>query len=60
MSQRFPVYNLKWVNDIFKYDESFLKSNNEESDKRYVQYIKVGVQYPGKLQDLHNHFYLKE
>ena len=45
---------------FFKYDESFLKSNNEESDKRYVQYIKVDVQYPGKLYDLHNHFYLKE
>ena len=30
-----------------------MKNYNEESDKRY--FLKVDVQYIGKLQKLHNH-----
>ena len=35
MSQKLPVNNFKWVKDIYKFDESFTKSYNEESDKGY-------------------------
>ena len=33
MSQNMPVKNIKWVKDISKFDESFIKINNEQSDK---------------------------
>ena len=33
MSQKLHVKNFKWVKDISKFDESFIKSYNEESDK---------------------------
>ena len=32
MSQKFPVKNFKWIKNIFKFDESFIKSYNDESD----------------------------
>ena len=35
MSQNMPVKNIKWVKDISKFDESFIKINNEQSDKGY-------------------------
>ena len=34
MSQKLSVNNFQWVKDIPKFDESFIKSYNEESDKR--------------------------
>ena len=63
MSQKLPVKNYKWVKNISKFCESFIKSYNEESDKRY--FLEIDVQYREKLRDLHNdlpffHFYLKE
>ena len=33
MSQKMPVKNFKWVKDTSKFDKSFIKSYNEESDK---------------------------
>ena len=59
MPQTLPVNNLKWVNDISKYN-SFIKSYNKESDKGY--FFEVDVQYPEKLHELHKiyHFHLKE
>ena len=42
MSQKLPVNNIKWVKDISKFDESFIKSFNEESDKGY--FLEVDVQ----------------
>ena len=38
--------------DISKFDESFIKSYNEESDEEY--FFEVDVLFPGKLHDLHN------
>ena len=35
MSQSLPVKNIKWVEYISKSDESFIKSNNEQSGKGY-------------------------
>ena len=51
-SQKLPVNNFKWVKDISKFDESFIKSYMEESNIGY--FLEVDVQYPEKLHDLHN------
>ena len=52
MSQKLPVNNFKWVKDIFKFEESFIKSYNEESDKGC--FLEVDVHYSEKLHELHN------
>ena len=52
MSEMLLANNFKWVKNISKFDESFIKSYNEESDKEY--FLEVDVQYPEKIQDLHN------
>ena len=52
MSQKLPVKNFKWVKDIYKSNEGFITSYNEESNNGY--FIEVDVQYPEKLHDLHN------
>ena len=33
MSQKLPVNNFKWVEDISEFDESFIKCYNEETDE---------------------------
>ena len=43
MSQKLPSNNFKWIKDISKFHESFIKSCNEESDKGY--FLEVDVQY---------------
>ena len=35
MPQKLPVNNFKWVKDISKFDEIFIKSYNEESEEGY-------------------------
>ena len=45
---------LKWVKDISKFGESFKKSYNEKSDKRF--FLEVYVQYPKNLHDFDFHF----
>ena len=52
MSQKFPVNEFKWGEDVSEFDESFITSYNEESDEEY--FLEVDVQYPKKLHDLHN------
>ena len=52
MSEMLLANNFKWVKNISKFDESFIKSYNEESDKEY--FLEVDVQYPEKIQDLQN------
>ena len=52
MSQTLPVNDFKWVEDISKLDESFIKSCIKESDERY--FLEVDVQYPEKLHKLHS------
>ena len=50
MSQKLPVNNLKWVEDIFEFDESFIKNYNEESDEGY--FLEVEVQYHENVHNL--------
>ena len=47
MSQKLPVNNFEWIEDTSQYNEGFIKSYNEESDKGY--FLEVDVQYPEKL-----------
>ena len=60
MSQKLPVNNFKWVEDISEFDESFIKSYNEESAEGYL--LEADIQYPESLHDftMIYHFYLKE
>ena len=52
MSQKLPVNNIKWVEDISEFDESFIKSYNEESDEAYL--LEKDIQYLEKLHKLHD------
>ena len=47
MLQKLPVKNFKWVRDISKVDESFLKSYVEKSDKGY--FLEVDIQNLKKI-----------
>ena len=35
MSQKLPVNYFKWVEDIPKFDESFMKNHSDKNDKGY-------------------------
>ena len=50
MSQKLPVNNFKWINDITEINEEFIKNYNENSSKGYI--LEVDVKYPKKLHDL--------
>ena len=52
MSQMLPVNNFEWIEGTSHFNEDFIKSYTEESDKGYVP--EVDVQYPEKLRNLHN------
>ena len=48
MSQKLPVNCFKWVEELSKFDERFIKDYDENSNKRYV------VEYPKMLFNLHS------
>ena len=52
MSERLPVSGFKWVEDVFRIDEEFIKNYDEGSDKGYI--LEVDVKYPKKLYNLHS------
>ena len=52
MSQKLPVNNFKWVEDVSRINEEFIKNYNENSSKGYI--LEVNVKYPKKLHDLHS------
>ena len=47
MSEKLPINEFKWVNDISRIDKKFVKS-----DKGYI--LEVDVDYPSKLHRLHS------
>ena len=51
MSQKLPVNGFKWVKNLSKYNEIFIRNYDESSDKGYL--LEVDVDYPKKLFDLH-------
>ena len=53
MSEKLPINEFKWVNDISKIDKKFVKSyDKKNSDKGYI--LEVDVHYPSKLHRLHS------
>ena len=55
MAEKLPVRGFKWVNDISKIDEDFVKDydkNNNNHNKGYI--LDVDIDYPSKLQNLHS------
>ena len=53
MSQNLPGTDLKWVDDVSEFDESFIKNYNEESDVQAI-FLKLMFNISKKLHDLHN------
>ena len=51
MSQKLPVNGFKWVNDLSRFNEDFIKNYNENSDIGY--FLEVDVEYPKKLFSSH-------
>ena len=52
MSQKLPVNNFESIKDTSQFDESFIKSYNEQSAKGY--FLEVDAQFVEKLHELHN------
>ena len=52
MSQKLPVDGFKWKENILKFNEDFIKNYDEDSNKGYI--LKVDVEYPKNLHDLHS------
>ena len=52
MTEKLPVRGFKWVNDISKIDEDFVKDYNKNDNKGYI--LDVDIDYPSKLQNLHS------
>ena len=52
MSEKLPVRGFRWMDDISKIDEDFVKVYNKNDNKGYI--LDVDVDYPNKLQNLHS------
>ena len=52
MSQKLRVSNIKWIEDIYQFNNDFVKNYNEESDEGY--FLQVDVHYLKKLHEFHN------
>ena len=54
MSQKLPVDSFEWIeeDDLLKFNESFIKKYDENSNKGYI--IEVDVGYPKNLHRLHS------
>ena len=51
MSRKLPINSFKLVEKLSKFNEKFIKSYSENSDKGY--FLEVDVKYPKKLFNLH-------
>ena len=52
MSGKLPIKGFKWLDNIERIDEEFIKEYNEINDKEYV--IEADVDYPQELLELHS------
>ena len=52
MIQPLPVDGFKFVKNVSKINEDFIKNYDEDSDKGYI--LEVDVKYPKNLHDLHS------
>ena len=51
MSKKLPLNGFKWGNDLSIFNESFIKSYNENSDVGY--FLEVDMEYPKQLWSFH-------
>ena len=51
MSQKLPVNGFKWIKNVSRFDENFIKNYNEDSNKGCI--FEVDVEYPKNLLNLH-------
>ena len=60
VSQKLPVNGFKWLNDLSRFNEDFIKNHNENNDIGY--FLEVNVVYPKTFFGLHKdlHFYQKK
>ena len=49
MPEKLPLDTFEWVENISDFDESFIKSCNEEIDEGYS--LEVDIQFPEKLHE---------
>ena len=54
ISQKLLVNGFKWIDDLFKFNEDFIKNSDEKSNEGY--FLEVDVQYSKNLHELHNDF----
>ena len=54
MSEELPVRGFRWMTDISRMDEEFVKSYDKNDIKGYIH--EVDVDYPNELQNLHSDF----
>ena len=50
MTEKLPVRGFRWMDDISKIDEDFVKDYSKNDNKSYI--LDVDVDYPSKLQNL--------
>ena len=51
MSQKLPLNGFKWAEDLSKFNESFIKNYDENSDRGY--FFEVDVEYSKNLFNSH-------
>ena len=52
ISQKLPVANFEWEENLCKFDESFIKNYDQNSSKEYI--LAVDVEYPKQLHELND------
>ena len=53
MSQKLSVNGFKWIKNAFNFDEDFIKSYNENSNKGDI--LEADVEYPKNYFNLHSY-----
>ena len=56
MPQKLPINGFEWVKNLSKFNEDFIKSYDENSDKGY--FLEVDVEFPKILFNSHKDFQL--
>ena len=51
MSKKLPVNGFKWIEDLWEFNEDFIKNYDENGDVGY--FLEVDIEYPKILSDLH-------
>ena len=54
MSPKIPINGFKWIKDLSKFNKTFIKNYNENSDEGYI--LELYVEYHKKLFNLHKDF----